>query len=74
MSTGSEVGAVARNILDLIDERGQTMNGLAVAIGVPHSTLNRQVKHRPDLLTLSTVLRVAATFDVPVSALTGGIK
>lgn len=74
MSTGADSETIARNILDAVEATGRTLTDVADDVGVSYSTLYRHLNYRPDLLTLSTVLKLSAALKLKVSTLIGGAR
>jgi len=72
MSTKGDAGNISQNIKDEVSAAGHDLVWLARVTAIPYSTLYKQITYRPDLLTLSTVLKVAGVLNRPVAALIGG--
>lgn len=73
MSTGTNPDTIGRNILAAVGSTGRDLTDVADEAGVPYSTLYRHLNYRPELLTLSTVLKLSAVLNMKVSTLIGGV-
>ena len=58
--------ACKKRILKLCDERGITVNKLAITSGITQSTLNNIVSGRNKSLTVSTVKKICDGIDIPI--------
>ena len=58
--------ACRKRILELCDQRGITVNKLAILSGITQSTLNNVVSGRNKSITLSTVKKICDGIDISV--------
>jgi lambda repressor-like predicted transcriptional regulator len=60
----------ADSVLFAIDAAGESINGLAATTGIPYSTLRRNLKAKPERLTLGDLLLIAEALGVSPATFT----